>query len=107
MRRMLGLVLPALLAVALLLPATAASAAPEAPSALVLATEADPDAPAPGPEPSPANATGNPAAPEDYEAPFLWGASVGLLFLVLLMAVSLGGLYYLLVHRPAQKANRA
>lgn len=108
MRRLLGLVLPALLAVALLLPATAATASEAAaPAALVLAVESDPDAPAPGLSPMPADATENPAAPEEYEAPFLWGAAVGLLALTLFLALTLGGLYYLLVHRPAQKKAAA
>ncbi len=105
MRRLLGLVLPALLAVTLLLPAAAASAAPVAAStSLVLATEANPDAPAPGLEPMDPDDTENPAAPTDYEANFLWGAAVGLFALILLGALSLAGLYYLLVLRPRQRA---
>lgn len=105
MRRLLGLVLPALLAVTLLLPVSAASAAPAAEAtSLVLATEADPDAPPPGLEPMDPNDTENPGAPTDYEANFLWGAAVGLFVLLLLGALSLGLLYWLLVHRPRQKS---
>lgn len=106
MRRLLGLVLPALLAVTLLLPATTATAAPAAEVAgLVLATEADPDAPPPGPEPMDPDNTENPAAPADYEPNFLIGAAVGLFVLVLLGALSLGALYYLLVHRPRRRSS--
>lgn len=106
MRRLIGLLLPALLAVALLLPATAAHAAP-APQldGPVLAAEVDPDAPPPGREPMDANNTENPAAPDDYEPPFVWAASVGLLALAIFGVLALAGLYYLLVHRPQQQAT--
>lgn len=101
--RMLALVLPALLAVALLLPATAATAAPSGDAVLLLAAaEGGADGPQ-GPAPRDPNDTENPAAPEDYEAPFLWAASVGLLALAILGALTLVGLYYLLVKRPSQK----
>lgn len=108
MRRLLGLVLPALLAVSLLLPATAAAAADDvASTALVLATEADPGATAPGRDPMPVDATENPAAPAEYEPPFLIGAAWGLLALVLFLGVALAGLYFLLVVRPAQKSAQS
>lgn len=106
--RRFALVLPALLAVALLLPATAATAADDVSGAgdlttVVLAVEeGGADGPQ-GPEPRDPDDTENPAAPEDYEAPFLWAASVGLLALAVLGALTLAGLYYLLVKRPGQK----
>lgn len=110
MRRLLAIVLPAMLAVVLLLP-VAAGAAPLADAAgdgavVVLAAEegGSPDGPQ-GPEPRDPNDTENPAAPEDYEAPFLWAASVGLLALAVLGTLTLAGLYYLLVVRPRQKTS--
>jgi hypothetical protein len=106
--RLLGLVLPALLAVTLLLPATAVSAAPSgaATAVLLAAEEGGPEGPQ-GPEPADPNDTENPAAPENYEAPFLWAASVGLLALAILGTLLLAGLYYLLVHRPQQDEKTA
>ncbi|MBW3659225.1 MAG: hypothetical protein KY457_11345 [Actinobacteria bacterium] len=106
--RLFGLVLPAMLAVALLLPA-AASAAPlsdaAADAVVVLAAEEGGAEGPQGPEPGDPNDTENPAAPADYEAPFLWAASVGLLALALLGTLTLVGLYYLLVVRPRQKTS--
>lgn len=106
--RLFGLVLPAMLAVALLLPA-AASAAPLSDAAddavVVLAAEEGGAEGPQGPEPGDPNDTENPAAPADYEAPFLWAASVGLLALALLGTLTLVGLYYLLVVRPRQKTS--
>lgn len=95
-RRLVGLLLSALLVCSVLAPA-AAMAAPAAP--VVLAAELE-GGEAPGPEPAPANDTENPAAPTDYEANFLWGAAVGLLALMVLGALALVGLYLLLVKRP-------
>lgn len=105
-RRSVGLLLSVATALLFVLPATVATAAP-APSAIVLAAETGGEGgQAPGPEPAGPDDTENPAAPEDYEANFLWGAAVGLLALTILGAVALGGLYYLLVVRP-KKADAA
>ncbi len=102
-RRLLGL-LPAVLLVAVLLPAAAAVASPAA-STIFLATEAVGEGEgAPGLQPSEADAEGNPAAPENYESNFLWGAAVGLLVLIVLGAVALGAMYLLLVVRPRREA---
>lgn len=111
MRRLSGLVLPALTAVALLAPATMASAAADA-GVVVLAAEepaaegeeGGADQPQ-GPAPMDPDDTENPAAPENYETPFLWAASVGLLALAVLGTLALAGLYYLLVYRPNQKSS--
>ncbi|MFP5308251.1 MAG: hypothetical protein ACLGIR_01585 [Actinomycetes bacterium] len=101
-RRLAGILLPALLVVAVLLPATAAVAAPEPEvesAAIVLAVEEIGENP--GPDPN----LDNDFAPADYEANFLWGAAVGLLVLIFLGAGALGGLYWLLVVRPKQRAG--
>lgn len=80
----------------------AASGAPAAGAPRIrLVTEAEP----PGPEPADPNASGNPAAPRNYDANFLWGAAVGLLVLTVLGIAGLAGLYYLLVVRPGQRAD--
>lgn len=107
MRRLFGLVLPAMLAVALLLPATAALAAPtgdEVATVLLAAEEGGGETGPQGPEPRAPDDTENPAAPDRYEAPFIWAASVGLLALAILGTLTLVGLYYLLVHRPREKS---
>lgn len=108
-RRLSAPLMTAALAVALLLPA--GSAAADGP-VVVLAAEAGTEGAtegaeeqAPGLEPAPADDTENPAAPDDYEANFLWGAAVGLLALMLLGALAVGGLYWLLVVRPKQSAR--
>lgn len=61
--------------------------------------------PLPGPEPREANSTDNEFRPDDYEQNFLWGAAVGLGALTLAGAGGLGALYWLLVQRPANKAE--
>lgn len=58
---------------------------------------------APGPDPAPPDASGNPAAPETYDPPFIWAASLGLLVMMVVLAVVVGGLYYLMVYRPAHR----
>jgi hypothetical protein len=99
-RRLAGILLPALLAVVALLPASAAVAAPAADDAtVVLAVEEVGENP--GPDPN----LDNDFAPAPYESNFLWGAAVGLLVLVFLGAGALGGLYWLLVVRPKQRAG--
>lgn len=99
-RRLVGLLLSALLAFSVLAPA-AATAAPEV--HVILATEAE-HGEAPGPEPAPADDTENPAAPTDYEANFLWGfGGVILLVMMILGALALGAMYVLLVKRPQAK----
>jgi hypothetical protein len=104
-RRLAGLLVLAAALTAFVLPASAAIAAPQQATTLLLATEAVGEGePLPGPEPAGADDEDNAAAPDDYEANFLWGAAVGLLGLMLLGAVALGGLYYLLVARPKQQA---
>lgn len=111
MRRLPALLLSAVLAAALAVPLAAqAGAAPDTTAtvsvpddAVVLAVEGAEQEEAPGPDPSPPDASGNPAAPDDYEANFLWGAAVGLLVLTVVAVVGVGVLYYLLVVRPRRR----
>jgi hypothetical protein len=117
MRRLLGLVLPALLALLLLAVPAAASAAADAEDAeLLLAADADdgeveededPEDVDVGPDPQP-RGEDNPATElggyGDLDTPFTWGAAFIMLFLGMVGAVTMGGLYWLLVHRPRQKA---
>lgn len=104
-RRLAGLLLSALLTLAVVLPAAPALADA---GGLVLAAEAT-DGPAEplGPEPREPNNTENPVAPAEYEPNFLWGAAIGLLAIALGTALLIGGLYYLLVLRPRQTADRS
>lgn len=109
MRRWSGSAVSALLALSLLVaPATAfADSAAEAPGeVVVLAAEGGEDL---GPDPQPRDAEENPARTEggyeDQDTPFTWGAAWILVFAGLMGVVLLGGLYELLVRRPAQKAS--
>jgi hypothetical protein len=119
MRRLLGLVLPALLALLLLAAPAAASAGPDAGAGdLLLAAEAgddegveedeDPEDVDVGPDPQP-RGEDNPASElggyGDLDTPFTWGAAFIMLFLGVVGLVSLAGLYWLLVHRPSQKES--
>jgi hypothetical protein len=107
MRRPIGLLVPALLALALLLSPTVALA-DEVPTAdggdLVLAVAGEPT----GPEPQDRMREDNPARElagyEDREIQFTWAAAWLLLFLGVTGLIALVGLYYLLVHRPAKEA---
>lgn len=114
MRRLTGLLTPALIALGLLLPAAPAVALPDSfRHTIVLATEAGgteaPTEPAaggeqaPGPEPAPPDARGNPAAPPEYEQPWIWGVSFILLASFLALLAVGGFLYWLLVVRPRQR----
>jgi hypothetical protein len=107
MRRSIGLLVPALLALALLLSPAVAGADEVPPAAggdLVLAVEGEPT----GPEPQERTAEDNPARElagyEDREVQFTWGAAWLLTFLGVVGLIALVGLYYLLVHRPSREA---
>jgi hypothetical protein len=107
MRRSIGLLAPALLALALVLAPAVAVAEEVPPTAggdLVLAVEGEPA----GPEPQERTAEDNPARElagyEDREVQFTWGAAWLLLFLGVVGLTALVGLYYLLVHRPSREA---
>jgi hypothetical protein len=105
MRRLTGLALSVVLASALLIAPAAASPA-VADDAVVLAVEGDEGQL--GPDPQERNAPDNRARElvthyEDPETPFTWGAAWILTFASLVGLALLGGLYYLLVHRPAQE----
>jgi hypothetical protein len=102
MRRWMGLVLPALLALMLLAGPTAAFADADGQGAVVLAVDDEPL----GPEPQPRDAEGNPAGEmfPDMETPFTWGAAWILTFAGLVGLVLLVGLYYLLVKRPSRES---
>ncbi len=104
MRRLLPVVPAMLLAVLLLVPATATAAPASQPEVTVLAAEGGEEGPV-GPEPRGANDPDNTFAPDDYEPNFLINAAVGLTVLLILLAVGLGGLYWLLVHRPREASR--
>lgn len=106
MRRVLtGLLLPALLT-CLLLGTTVAATAAEVDAVdtgVVVALEGGGELE--GPTPGDPNASENVGAPVDYEAPFLWKASIGLLAVMVGIVGLLGGLYYLLVVRPSRSSS--
>jgi hypothetical protein len=105
MRRWMGLVLPALLALMLLAGPTAALAddATDGQASVVLAVD---DGEPLGPEPQPRDAEDNPAGElfPDMETPFTWGAAWILTFAGLVGLALLVGLYYLLVKRPSRES---
>ena len=103
MRRWMGLVLPALLALMLLAGPTAALAdAADDQGTIVLAVDDEPL----GPEPQPRDAEDNPAGElfPDMETPFTWGAAWILTFAGFVGLALLVGLYYLLVKRPSRES---
>lgn len=107
MRRLAWLVLPALLALAVLAaPAAAETAALD--DAVVLAVE-EGEGPA-GPDPRPYDADDNVAREGagygELDTPFTWGAAFIMLFLGAAGVALMGGLYWLLVHRPSQKKEQ-
>jgi hypothetical protein len=110
MRRLIGLTLPALLALFLLAVPAAASVGDAGDADVLLAAEAEEgeDGEAGGgPDPMPRDAEENPARDlggyGDLDTPFTWGAAFIMLFLGVVGLVALSGLYWLLVHRPRQK----
>lgn len=108
MRRLTGLALSALLALALLAaPAAASPAHAATDDVLVLAVEGD-GGPV-GPDPQDRTAENNRATEligyEDPETPFTWGAAWILTFAGFVGLMLLIGLYYLLVQRPAQEGT--
>lgn len=105
MRRLTGLVLPALLALLLLAaPSGALADEPADGGTLLLAVEGEPT----GPDPMPRDADENPARElagyEDPELQFTWGAAWLLLFLGLAGLVVLLGVYQWLVRKPSQQS---
>jgi hypothetical protein len=102
MRRSIGLVLAALLALLLLAAPGAASASEAATGPVVLAV----DEPL-GPEPMPRDAEDNPARElagyEDKETQFTWGAAWLLLFLGVVGLVVMVGVYHFLVDKPSRE----
>lgn len=105
MRRLLPVVPAMLLAVLLLVPATATAAPAAQPTVTVLAVEGGEEGPV-GPDPRGPNDPENTHAPDEYQANFLINAAVGLTALLLLLVVGLGGLYWLLVKRPEEASKR-
>ena len=102
MRRLLGLLAPALLLVSLLAAPTVAFAAASPPS--WPPRRARPTGPDTGrrlDEDNPARTLGG---YEDLEVQFTWGAAWILLVAGAFGVTMLAGLYYLLVHRPAREA---
>jgi hypothetical protein len=110
MRRLPRLLLPALLAVAFVAAPAAALAdvagVPQETGVTILAAEGEPT----GPSPQERMREDNPARElggyEDHETQFTWGAAWLLMFLGVVGLTALGGLYYLLVHRPAREPAR-
>ena len=102
-RRPARLLSAALLLVGLLLPGTAALAAPATAGEVVLAAAAGDEEPQ-GLDPVPLEE--DEFAPADYEANFLWGAAVGLLVIVLGIVGAIGAAYWYLVVRPSQPARQ-
>lgn len=120
MRRLTGLVLPALLALALLAaPAVAVADDVDAldDDVLILAEEdpadmleEDEEAQL-GPEPAPYDAEDNVAREGagygELDLPFTWGAAFIMLFLGVVGITLMGGLYWLLVYRPSKQKEAA
>lgn len=119
MRRLTGLVLPALLALVVLAAPAAAAPLDLADDVLVLAEEGaddvaedeDDEVADLGPDPQPYDAEENVARDEggygELDLPFTWGAAFIMLFLGAVGIVLMGGLYWLLVFRPAQQKETA
>lgn len=109
--RVARLLTATLVVVAVLLPAAGAAAASgdvAVRGELVLAAEGGGEGEEPpGLEVRSAEDSENEFAPADYEANFLWGAAVGLLFLSLLIVGGLGAAWYWLVVRPSQTPTRS
>lgn len=96
MSRLLAVAVLAVL-VGLLAPAgTVVAGAAELDAVAVEDAEEEP----PGLSPRPADAPDNPAAPDQYEAPWTWGLAFLLLGSAALLVLGVGLLYYLLVYRP-------
>lgn len=112
MRRLTGLVLPALLALAVLAaPASAVDldAGPLDGDVAVLAVEGEggPGGPDPRPYDAEDNVARDGAGYGELEVPFTWGAAFIMLFLGATGIALMGGLYWLLVHRPRQQREAA
>jgi hypothetical protein len=109
MHRLIGLVLPALLAlVVLAVPGAALADDLADDGALLLAAEAEGEEGGDvGPDPMPRDAEDNPARElggyDELDTPFTWGAAFIMLFLGAVGVTLMAGLYWLLVHRPRQK----
>lgn len=106
-RRPARLLTAALLALGIVLPTSVVAAAPAAAEVTVLAAESFAPGEAPGLEPMDPDDEANEFAPTNYEANFLWGAAVGLLFLVLAVLGGLGAAYWWLVVKPNQVPTRS
>lgn len=117
MRRLIGLVLPALLALVVLAAPAAAAPVDLDDDVLILAEEGVEDMEEEdegadlGPDPRPYDAEDNVARDEagygELDVPFTWGAAFIMLFLGAVGITLMGGLYWLLVHRPAQQKEAA
>jgi hypothetical protein len=118
MRRLIGLVLPALLALVVLAAPAAAAAVDLDDDVLILAEEGVEDMEEEedegadlGPDPRPYDAEDNVARDEagygELDVPFTWGAAFIMLFVGAVGITLMGGLYWLLVHRPAQQKEAA
>jgi hypothetical protein len=106
MRRSIGLLVPALLALALLL-SPAVALADEVPAAVdgdVVLAVGEPTGPMPKDRLDEDNPARELAGYEDREVQPTWAGAWILLFLGVTGLLVLVGLYYLLVHRPAQEA---
>lgn len=106
MRRAFGLALLTLLALTLLVGPAGAADASVGDEPVVLAVEEDGPI---GPEPMDRMEEDNPARElagfENPDVPFTYGAAFILTFAGLVGVALLGGLYWLLVHRPSRDAD--
>ena len=117
MRRLIGLVLPALLALAVLAAPAAAVAVDLDDEVLILAEEGvedmaeEEDEGPGGPDPRPYDAEDNVAREQagygELDTPFTWGAAFIMLFLGAVGITLMAGLYWLLVYRPSQQKEAA
>lgn len=104
MRRLTGLVLSALLALAVFaVPATAAVDLDDGATVLAVEGGEGPGGPDPRPYEDEENVAREEAGYGALETPFTWGAAFIMLFLGAVGVVLMAGLYWLLVHRPNQQ----
>lgn len=104
MRRLTGLVLPALLALAVFaVPATAAVDLDDGQTVLAVEGGEGPGGPDPRPYEDEENVAREEAGYGELDTPFTWGAAFIMLFLGAVGVVLMAGLYWLLVYRPNQQ----
>lgn len=104
MRRLTGLVLSALLALAVFaVPATAAVDLDDGATVLAVEGGEGPGGPDPRPYEDEENVAREGAGYGELDTPFTWGAAFIMLFLGAVGVALMAGLYWLLVYRPNQQ----